>query len=252
MEAQKLAELKTFIAAMRTNPALLHTPQLAFFKAYLEDMNATIPPTPPQAKASQPQPPPAQHNEDAPPLAEQDGREPPRKAPKQESAPQQQQQQQEEEEEAEVVESDVELPGANDLADESSFTAEDAPGPREGVSEEAESQAAELASLGRAALADDKLEEAIVKLSLALTLDGRATRTHVLRAKAYLKQKRVRAALQDCNWALALNPGTVAGVCLCTKHAHAGCCGPQTLPQHSSSAGVLTCYWATGKPRTKT
>ncbi|KOM43176.1 hypothetical protein LR48_Vigan05g078000 [Vigna angularis] len=46
MEEEKLRELKQFIESCRSNPSLLHIPSLSFFKAYLLNLGARIPPQP--------------------------------------------------------------------------------------------------------------------------------------------------------------------------------------------------------------
>jgi len=43
MDPQKVSELKAFVSTLEADPALLHLPQLAFFKKYLEGMGAKIP-----------------------------------------------------------------------------------------------------------------------------------------------------------------------------------------------------------------
>ncbi|KAI5382440.1 TPR repeat-containing thioredoxin TDX [Lathyrus oleraceus] len=46
MDIGKVGELKEFIEACKSNPSLLHTPSLSFFKTYLLSLGANIPPQP--------------------------------------------------------------------------------------------------------------------------------------------------------------------------------------------------------------
>ncbi|CAJ2675889.1 unnamed protein product [Trifolium pratense] len=46
MDIGKVGELKEFIEACKSNPSLLHTPSLSFFKSYLLSLGARIPPQP--------------------------------------------------------------------------------------------------------------------------------------------------------------------------------------------------------------
>merc|ERR1719391_611236 len=48
----KMAELKAFVKLLEANPAMLHKPELGFFKAYLESLGCKIPP-PPKNKPAQ-------------------------------------------------------------------------------------------------------------------------------------------------------------------------------------------------------
>ncbi|KAG8390784.1 hypothetical protein BUALT_Bualt01G0119400 [Buddleja alternifolia] len=45
MEAKKIEELKGFVEQSKLNPSLLHTPSFAFFKNYLQSLDAQIPPS---------------------------------------------------------------------------------------------------------------------------------------------------------------------------------------------------------------
>jgi hypothetical protein len=42
MDAAKLEQLKAFVGMVDSKPEMLHMPQLAFFKSYLEKMGARI------------------------------------------------------------------------------------------------------------------------------------------------------------------------------------------------------------------
>lgn len=44
LNQQKVAELKAFVELLKKDPQVLHSPELSFFKTYLESMHAEIPP----------------------------------------------------------------------------------------------------------------------------------------------------------------------------------------------------------------
>eukprot|EP00911_Craspedida_sp_UC1_P000993 UC1_evm1s742 len=56
LDAANVAALEAFVAAVRADTALLHDDRLAFFRAYLEDIGATVPPAPPAASSTAPGP----------------------------------------------------------------------------------------------------------------------------------------------------------------------------------------------------
>lgn len=53
---QQVNELKAFVSILKQNPVLLHTPQLAFFKEYVESLGATVPPMSSENKTPDPKP----------------------------------------------------------------------------------------------------------------------------------------------------------------------------------------------------
>jgi suppressor of tumorigenicity protein 13 len=53
---QQVNELKAFVSILKQNPTLLHTPQLAFFKHYVESLGATIPPLSSESEKPEPKP----------------------------------------------------------------------------------------------------------------------------------------------------------------------------------------------------
>jgi len=53
---QQVNELKAFVSILKQNPTLLHTPQLSFFKHYVESLGATIPPMSSESPKPEPKP----------------------------------------------------------------------------------------------------------------------------------------------------------------------------------------------------
>jgi suppressor of tumorigenicity protein 13 len=48
--AEAIQALKTSVDVLKANPELLHTPELSFFKEYLQSFGAKIPPPPNEQK----------------------------------------------------------------------------------------------------------------------------------------------------------------------------------------------------------
>lgn len=67
-------------------------------------------------------------------------------------------------------------------------------------------RAAELHTLGRQLLAEEKFTDAIKQLSAAIQLDPELTLAYNARGFAYLRLKRYPAAIADFNRAIGLNP----------------------------------------------
>lgn len=63
---QQVNELKAFVSILKQNPTLLHTPQLAFFKHYVESLGATIPPLSSESQKPEPKPTPTPSAEPEP------------------------------------------------------------------------------------------------------------------------------------------------------------------------------------------
>jgi suppressor of tumorigenicity protein 13 len=69
---QQVNELKAFVSILKQNPTLLHTPQLVFFKHYVESLGATIPPLSSESRKPEPTPAPTPSAEPEPKVEEDD------------------------------------------------------------------------------------------------------------------------------------------------------------------------------------
>ena len=175
MEAQ-FALLKQFVAACKATPELIHHPQLAFYREYLESLGATLPPKPEEKK---PAPPPKEEKKaEEPPVVEEKVEEIPRPAL----------------DESGVIPADdgAALPMGDEAA-EPDF---------EKASSEREA--------AQAAFSDGDAEKALAHYTAAIEANGSAAALFAKRAQVLLKLARPVAAIRDCDRAIALNADSAA------------------------------------------
>ncbi|XP_072444623.1 hsc70-interacting protein [Chiloscyllium punctatum] len=178
MDPQKLRDLNAFVQLCKGNPAVLHMPELRFFREWLESMGAVIPPAAEHPKFS----------------------ESPKKANTEEKAPAPSPEPSSESEESEleidkegVIEPDVEEP--QEMGDESIE-----------VSEEQMDQANEKKIEAINALSEGNLEKAIGHFTEAIKLNPRLAVLYAKRASVYVKMQKPNAAIRDCDKAISINP----------------------------------------------
>ncbi|XP_072224676.1 hsc70-interacting protein [Leuresthes tenuis] len=183
MDPRKVAELKGFVKMCESNPDLLHLPEMSFFRTWLLNMDATIPPPtkkadscqggcpcgpPPAAAASPPEPEPP-----VPPESE---------------------------------ESEIEI-------DMEGVIEPDTDGPQEmgdvdviEVSEEKMDQANERKMEAIDALGEGDLQKALDLFTEAIKLNPRLAILYAKRASVYIKMQKPNAAIRDCDRAISINP----------------------------------------------
>ncbi|XP_010439307.1 PREDICTED: FAM10 family protein At4g22670 [Camelina sativa] len=193
MDATKLSELKVFIDQCKSDPSLLSTPSLSFFRDYLESLGAKIP-----TGAHQ-------ENKDTKARSfvveesDDDMEETEELKPKVE----------EEEEEDEIIESDVELEGDTVEPDN------DPPQKMGDSSVEVTDENREAAQVAKGkameALSEGNFDEAIEHLTEAITLNPTSAIMYGNRASVYIKLKKPNAAIRDANAALEINPDSAKG-----------------------------------------
>ncbi|KAF9602627.1 hypothetical protein IFM89_030515 [Coptis chinensis] len=187
MDAAKLNQLKAFVEQCKSNPSLIKDPSLSFFQDDLHSLGAKIPgesPRPPYPEAVEPD----SDEEDAP-----------------EEEPVQEQGYENED----LVESDIELEG--DVVEPDNDPPQKMGDSSIEVTEE-NRDASQLA-MGQAmeAISEGKLEEAIVQLTEAITLNPTSAIMYGTRASVYIKMKKPNAAIRDANAALEINPDSAKG-----------------------------------------
>ncbi|KAK8725149.1 hypothetical protein OTU49_010722 [Cherax quadricarinatus] len=177
MNQEDLKRLQGFIDACRENPGILQLPQLSFFKEYLHSLGANIPSAGSSFKTS------------PPPFNE---------PPMQDSTPEPTVQEEDEE-------SDVELNNEGVIEPEIEDPPELADGGKVPTEEDMDA-ADEKRSEAMMALADNDLQKAVDLFTEAIKFNPESAMLYAKRASVLLKQKRVNAAIRDCNEALKHNP----------------------------------------------
>jgi len=167
----QLESLQAFCQLMKAQPALIHQPELAFFKDFVTSFSV-----PPEPKKS---PPPAAKEVEVEEIGDGDGEEEEDDSPKYDDP--------------ELVEPDV-LDSSQEMGDPN----------REPTEAEME-QAAEAKAAAREALNNGDLAQAIAHYTIAVRLMPSAL-VYANRANAYLGLKKPNAAIRDCDAAIAINP----------------------------------------------
>jgi len=181
---EQLEQLQAFIHLCKSNPDILHTPHLSFFREYVESLGAKLPAQtfkPATATASTPDESPTKEEAETPSSETQPSPEP------------------------ESEESDVEI-------DESGVIEPDEEPPQEmgdaekEVSEEEMDQANDKRGEAQAALSDGEFEKAIQLFTEAILINPGAAAFFSKRASCYLKTSKPNACIRDCDRAIELNP----------------------------------------------
>ncbi|RCN28949.1 tetratricopeptide repeat protein [Ancylostoma caninum] len=178
---QHLHLLKQFVSTVRANTDLLHDPSLSFFREFLEELGAKIPPKK-KAGAS-------------------DG-----SAPKAEAK----------EPEPEPMEEEPPIPFPSDI-DNSGVIEEDSGeplpmgDPNKEPSDEDIEKANEERDKAMSAFSEGNFEDAVKHFTDAIELNPGSAILHAKRANVLLKLKRPRAAIADCDKAISINPDSAQG-----------------------------------------
>ncbi|KAM7539829.1 hypothetical protein Aperf_G00000039059 [Anoplocephala perfoliata] len=169
-------EAKEFVTILRSQPELLHAPELKFLRDYLESLGAKIPP-PKSSHESTPKPE-TVHEEEEP-------------------------------ETPESEESDVELDMTGVIEEES-----DPPQPMGDDSIEVTEENAEKADAKRseaqAKFSNKEYLEAADLFTESILADPRRAVTFAKRAACYYELKKPKASIRDCDMAIKLNPDSAA------------------------------------------
>ncbi|XP_055389808.1 putative protein FAM10A4 [Condylostylus longicornis] len=181
---KNLEALKTFIAVCSTNPQILNTPKLSFFKQFVESLGGKIP-------AGESKMPTFESSEKPSPTS---------KAPDSEPKV---------EEEDSEKESDVELDMDGVIEPDTDDPQEMGDKNKE-VTEEEIDQASDLRSQAASAYSEQKFEEAIDLYTKAININPGNALFHAKRGQAYLKLKKPNACIRDCDRALELNCDSAA------------------------------------------
>uniref|UniRef100_A0A3P9LYT3 ST13 Hsp70 interacting protein n=1 Tax=Oryzias latipes TaxID=8090 RepID=A0A3P9LYT3_ORYLA len=182
MDSRKVAELKAFVNLCESSPEILHLPEMSFFRSWLQNMGAKIPPLtkteggckggcpcgPSSTASSAPEPEPhvPSESEESDIEIDQDG----------------------------VIEPDTIEPQEMDDLDSIEVT------------EEMMDQANEKKVEAIDALGEGDLQKALDLFTEAIKLNPRLAILYAKRASVYIKMQKPNAAIRDCDRAISINP----------------------------------------------
>ncbi|ONI09381.1 hypothetical protein PRUPE_5G235200 [Prunus persica] len=185
MDAAKVAELREFVSKCKSNPSLIHTPSLAFFKSYLQSLGARIPPIPKMDKVDVDMSDTKDHFDAKRPDPSRDNDE-------------------------DIVESDIEL-DATDVVEPDNDPPQKMGNPSVEVTEEMQDAAQIEKSKALDAISEGKLDEAIDHITEAIMLNPTSAILKATRASVFVKLNKPNAAIRDANAALEINPDSAKG-----------------------------------------
>uniref|UniRef100_A0A3B4H9B8 ST13 Hsp70 interacting protein n=1 Tax=Pundamilia nyererei TaxID=303518 RepID=A0A3B4H9B8_9CICH len=170
MDPRKVAELKGFVQLCEANPGILHLPEMGFFRTWLLNMGATIPPPPKTSDSCQGGCPCG-----PPPTAA--------SPPEPEPAP------------APAVPSESEESEIGTVCPTQHF-----------VTEEMMDQANEKKMEAINALGEGDLQKALDLFTEAIKLNPCLAILYAKRASVYIQMQKPNAAIRDCDRAISINP----------------------------------------------
>nr|VZI49046.1 unnamed protein product [Spirometra erinaceieuropaei] len=175
---EALKQAKDFIAVLKQHPELLHSPELDFLKEYLLSMGANIP---------------KQDSKGAAQTSFESSSE-------EEASPMEEEAPESEESELEFDTTDVIPPESDELPPMGDDSVE--------VSEEMADKASEKRCEAQAKFADGDFEAAAALFTESITANPHLSMCFAKRAACYVKLRRPKAAIRDCDKAISLNPDT--------------------------------------------
>ncbi|XP_018419419.1 PREDICTED: hsc70-interacting protein isoform X2 [Nanorana parkeri] len=177
MEAQQLQELRQFVQLCKSDPAILHRPELQFFTEWLLSLGASIQPPPPNQSFKQ-----SSQTEEI----------------KEERVPSPTPELQSEESDLEIDNEGVIAPDDEPPQEMGNDDLE--------VTEEMMDTANEKKVEAINALEDGDFQKAIDLLTEAIKMNPRIAILYAKRASVYVKLQKPNAAIRDCDKAIAINP----------------------------------------------
>ncbi|XP_038055579.1 hsc70-interacting protein-like [Patiria miniata] len=211
MDQASLDQLKAFVQLCKANPTVLHSPQLAFYREYLQSLGANLPTPPPPTEKPTSTASDESKPADAPPVPEPE----PEPEPAMESEPEpameaEPEPEPEPEREPSSEESDLELDMEGVIegdTDEPQHMGDDSLD----VTDEMMEEASDKRSLAMAAVGDGNFDEAIKLFTEAIEKNPHSALLYAKRAGVYIKLKKPNAAIRDSDKAIKLNPDSAQG-----------------------------------------
>lgn len=186
MQKEQLHQLEAFVEFCRKKPEVLHTPELSFFRHYLESLGAKIPPAP------RPESPPKAKEAEEVNMDEASTPEEPEPATPES-----------EESEVELDNSGVVEPDSDEPLPMGDSSVE--------VTEEKMEQSSEKRGQAMEAQSEGKLDQSLKLWTEAIELNPTSAVLYAKRANVLLKLEKPNAAIRDANKALELNPDQALG-----------------------------------------
>ncbi|OMO69878.1 Thioredoxin-like protein [Corchorus olitorius] len=187
MDASKVAELKQFVDHCKSNPSILRTPSLSFFKSYLQSLGARIPADPQTEKGGINMAEPEQHSDAKRPNVSDHVVE-----------------------EEDIVESDVELDNTG-VVEPDNDPPQKMGDPSVEVTENKRDAAQTEKLKAIDAISEGKLHKAIDYLTEAIMLNPTSAILYATRASVFVKLGKPNAAIRDADAALEINPDSAKG-----------------------------------------
>lgn len=178
MDAKQLKQLKEFVESCKACPSILHMPELAFYKEWIESLGAVIPPPP--KKQEQPK---ATSEQQSPPK-------PPTPKPA----------------EPESEESDLDIDDTGVIEPDNDPPQEMGDVSLEEVSDEMMEVSSDKRNEAMMAANEGNLEEAINLYTEAIKANPMGAIILAKRASIYVRLNKPCAAIRDCDRAIQLNP----------------------------------------------
>ncbi|KAB2001556.1 hypothetical protein ES319_D11G002100v1 [Gossypium barbadense] len=185
MDASKVADLKLLVDQCKSNPSIIHTPSLSFFKSYLLSLGAQIPTDPQTDRGGVKMADPEQQSDDKKPYISN-------------------------EEDDDIIESDVELDN-NGVVEPDNNPPQKMGDPSVEVTEEKRDAAQSEKLKAMDAISGGKLDEAINYLTEASMLNPTSAILYATRASVFVKLSQPNAAIRDADAALKINPDSAKG-----------------------------------------
>ncbi|KAM9393720.1 hsc70-interacting protein [Pholidichthys leucotaenia] len=180
MDPRKVAELKSFVKLCESNPAMLHLPEMDFFRTWLLGMGADIPPPPKVAESCQ---------GDCP-----CGPQPAASSPPEPPVP------------SESEESEIEIDRDGVIEPDDDEPQEMGPSENTVVTDEMMDQANEKKMEAINALGEGELQKALDLFTEAIKLNPCLAILYAKRASVYIRMQKPNAAIRDCDRAISINP----------------------------------------------
>ncbi|GAB1605045.1 hsc70-interacting protein-like [Argonauta hians] len=180
LSAENINQLRSFVESCKLNPNLLHLPPLDFFRRWMEDMGAKIPPKTAETGAKE-----------TPPKSAASGEEPKEKPA--------------EEKVEESDESEVELDNTGVVEPDEDVDQQFGDESVE-PTDEMLTLANEKRNEALDALSNGDLEKAIELFTIAIKNNPTSANQYAKRASVFVKMLKPNAAIKDCEKAILLNP----------------------------------------------